>query len=358
VKLDEWGHLMDICYYNGMEICTYDLKDESGIYYQDTVMEWKRRAAERKLICVDCGSPVYLAAGLIKEPYFAHYDIVSCTYGKRMESQELMRGKRLLYHMLKRSFPTKEIHIRHRLPNGLYATCYVKNEEGYDLALDYRLQTLPIKELDLRVQYYDEQGIIPVFLLGIRQDKQEGQLSWYQTYIQNLSGSCAFLDSEEEKLIMKHHITYLESGKRKSKVYQKSYNIHNLSLSEDGRFLCDFYGDCESIKEELEEKEEREQKRLKEIREKERRYHVEQMRQDSFLAAEQERKEQQYNLKLQEYLEWCKQESLLKIDFHTITLPEGIRRDVLLNCIEMIKNGQEEMISKRYLDYIYKLIKE
>ena len=347
---------MDICLYNGVEICTYDLKDEAGIYYQDIVMEWKRYAAERKLICVDCGSPVYLAAGLKKEPYFAHYDIVSCAYGKRMESQELMSGKRLLYHMLKRSFPTKEIHIRHRLSNGLYTMCYVKNEEGYDLAIDYRLQTLPIKELDLRVQYFDEHEIIPVFFLGIRQDKQKGQLSWYQTYIQNLCGCCVFLDTEEEILIMKYHITYLENEKRKSKVYQKSYNIHDITLSEDGTFECDFYEDCENKRIELEKKEEREQKRLNEIKDKERRYHEEQIRQDIILATNQEIKNQQYEQKLQEYQEWCKQDSLLKIDFHTITLPEGIRRDVLLNCVEMMKNGEEELISQKYLDYIYTLM--
>lgn len=347
---------MDICLSNGMEICTYDLKDEAGIYYQGIVMEWKRNAAKRKLICVDCGSPVYLAAGLKKEPYFAHYDIVSCAYGKRMESQELMRGKRLLYHMLKRSFPSKEIHIRHRLTNGLYTTCYVKNEEGYDLAIDYRLQMLPIKELDLRVQYFDEQEIIPVFLLGIRQDKQKGQLSWYQTYIQNLNGCCVFLDTEEETVIMKHHITYVEKGKRKSTVFQKSYNIHEITLSEDGTFYCDFYEACENKKLELEKKEEKEQKRLKEIRDKERRYHEEQVKQERIHEVSQEIEKQRYEQKLQEYQEWCKQDRLLKIDFQTIELPEGLRRDVLLNCIELVKNGQEDMISKRYLDYIYELL--
>lgn len=347
---------MDICLYNGREICTYDLKDEAGIYYQNIVLEWKRNAAKRKLICVDCGSPVYLAAGLKKEPYFAHYDIVSCAYGKRMESQELIRGKRLLYHMLKRSFPSKEIQIRHRLSNGLYTTCYVKNEEGYDLAIDYRLQMLPIKELDLRVQYFDEQEIIPVFLLGVRQDKQKGQLSWYQTYIQNLNGSCVFLDTEDETLLMKHHITYVEKGKRKSKVYQKKYNISEIKLEKDGTFDCDFYEECERRKIELEQKEEREQNRLREIRDRERRYHEEQRKKDRTHATEQEQKKQQNEQKFQEYQEWYKQNSLLKIDFHTIALPEGIRRDVLLNCVEMIKNGQEEMISKRYLNYINMLL--
>ncbi len=354
---------MEICHYhhiqnNSMEICTYDLKDEAGIYDQELVMEWKRRAAKRKLFCADCGSPVYLAAGLKREPYFAHYDMVSCTYGKRMESQELMRGKRLLYHMLKRSFPAKEVKVRYRLFNGLYAACYVKNEEGYDLAIDYRLHTLPIKELDLRVQYFDEQGIIPVFLLGIKQDKQKGQLSWYQTYLQNISGCCVFFDTEEETFTMKHHFTYLEKGKRKSKVYQKSYHIHDVALSEEGRFLCDFHEKCENMKIELKQKEETERKRRREISEKEKSYHEEQIRKDRILAAAQEQKLRQYEKKLQEYQEWCRQDRLMKIDFNTIVLPEGIRKDILLNCIELIQNGKEEMVSKKYLDYMDTLLEE
>lgn len=349
---------MEVCFYQGTELCTYDLKDEQGIYYQEIVMEWKRRAAEKKLFCVDCGSPVYLAAGLKKEPYFAHYDIVACLYGKSVESQEHVRGKRLLYQMVKRSFPTKEISIRHRLPNGLYTTCFVKNETGIDLALDYRLQPLPIKELDLRVQYYDEQQILPVFVLGERQDKKQGQLSWYQTYLQNLSQCCAFLDTEEEMLCLKQNVTHVSQGVRKSMVFERKYSIHEMMLSEDGTYDCDFYSACETLRKELKEKEEQEKQIAWEQKEREKRYYEEQVQQEKLKYGLQEEKKLEFEQKLKEYQAWCKKDSLSKIDFQSIPLPEGIRRDLLVHCVELMGKQEEELISRRYLEFLYQLIEE
>ena len=72
---------MENCYYKGKTICTFDLKEENGLYYEELVIQWKEAAASRQLTCVECGAPVYLAAGPIKEPYFAHYDLEECDYG-------------------------------------------------------------------------------------------------------------------------------------------------------------------------------------------------------------------------------------------------------------------------------------
>lgn len=104
----------------GKTICTLELKDENGLYYEELVFEWKQAAAERRLTCLECGAFVYLAAGPIKEPYFAHYDVETCDYSNGKESEELKKGKRLLYQMCRRSFPDSDIHARYRLENGMY----------------------------------------------------------------------------------------------------------------------------------------------------------------------------------------------------------------------------------------------
>ena len=129
---------MENSIYGGRIICTYDLKDENGIYYEDMVLEWKEAAAGRHLRCVECQAPVYLAAGSIKEPYFAHYDIAECEYGSGQESEELKIGKRLLYQLLKRSFPDNNIQARYRLENGMYSTLFCSDGDQA-IAIDYRL---------------------------------------------------------------------------------------------------------------------------------------------------------------------------------------------------------------------------
>ncbi len=91
---------MESCIHKSEEICTYELKDRAGIYRVEQVEELKLAAARGELICKDCGAKVYLAAGLIKEPYFSHYDLSVCEYFANRESEEeiqrVYNGKRKL----------------------------------------------------------------------------------------------------------------------------------------------------------------------------------------------------------------------------------------------------------------------
>jgi hypothetical protein len=48
--------IMENCLYGKKTICTFDLKDESGLYYENKVLDWKQAAANRLLTCVECGA--------------------------------------------------------------------------------------------------------------------------------------------------------------------------------------------------------------------------------------------------------------------------------------------------------------
>jgi competence CoiA-like predicted nuclease len=263
------------CLYRGKIICTYDLKDENGIYYEDKVLEWKQAAAKRELACGECGASVYLAAGLIKEPYFAHYDLEACEYGNGQESEELKKGKRLLYQLLKRSFNEGEVRVRERMDNGMYNTFCCHTLEGEVLAVDYRLQNNSLQQFQLRDACYQDKHIKPVYVMGMRQVKSVKQLDWYQTLLQNSMGYLVFLDTERESITLKKSFGYRLGKERKFEYCTGSYPVRELTLLPDGQFNCDFSQRCVRLQEQIQETKRNHEKRmlqLRQIQEENRRY--------------------------------------------------------------------------------------
>lgn len=332
------GRFLEICRYHGKEICSYDLKNENGIYRQENVIELKRAAARKELICVDCGKRVYLAAGLIREPYFAHYEAEQCAYGRLGESEESRLAKRLIYQMLKRSFSKETVYARHRLEDGTYTTFYITNDSGEDLGIDYRLTQLPIKLLDKRVDYLKQHQIRPIFFLSDQSSKDRNQLSWYQEYMQDLIGYCIFFHRSKEEFVFKRSFHYQYETYRVDRVFERHLSIQNASLNKDGTFVCDFGEKCMQREQEI----------------------IDQIHQEAELERKEKIRQLQY--KRQQMLKEATQEkqSLMtrltkimdRIDFNEMDLPSNLRRDILNECLRMIPEGDVELISEKYRNYL------
>jgi competence CoiA-like predicted nuclease len=257
------------------------------------VEEWKIAAAGGELTCCDCKERVYLAAGPIMEPYFAHYDKQLCEYGNLVESEELKKGKRLLYQLLSRSYPNQTIHARYHMKNGMYSTCFVKLPGGLGLAIDYRLQNTAIDKFLARDEYYKAEKVKIIYILGSGMEIEGTQLSWYENLVQKAMGYCVFLDTQSETLRFKKRYDYKINGHRQIKICQMEYSIQKLLMHYDGNFLSDFSYECQKLEDKI------------------------QKEKDSVLQ-----------------------------------LPEGIRPDILQSAIEHVKLGEDYLVSQRYLDYI------
>jgi len=244
---------MENCLYHGKAICTFDLKDESGFYYEDLVIEWKKAAARRELTCIECGEKVYLAAGPLKEPYFAHYDSKECDYGNGHETEELKKGKRLLYQLLKRSYPESPVISRYRMENGMYSTFFCQYEGELKLAVDFRLQNNSLEKFQMRDSYYQENHITPFYILGISQDLENKQFTWYQNLIQKSMEYCAFLDVDKESFVLKKSFGYRIGEVRKFSYCRIIYRIKDLLIGKDGHFICDFLDECMKIEKKIQE---------------------------------------------------------------------------------------------------------
>lgn len=328
--------VMENCSFRRKTICTFDLKDENGIYYEDVVLDWKQAAADRALTCVDCGAPVYLAAGPIKEPYFAHYDLEDCDYGNGHETEELKKGKRLLYRLLKRSFPDSNIRARFRMENGMYSTLYCCLEEGQRFAVDYRLQNNSLEKFRLRDTFYQENQIAPIYVMGKRQEKDTKQIDWYQNLLQNSMGYLAFLDTKKESLTLKKSYGYRMGRERKFLYCIQTYPIQELILGRTGQMICDFSDRCQKVELQIKEEKLRYQKmqdKLQELKD-------EKVRLES---KEQERMETYHRTK---ELELQKDRRKVPID------ALGLNPALLEKCRRMIEEGDAHLVSKKYYDAI------
>lgn len=307
---------MENCIYNSKEICTYDLKDKNSYYINDMVIEWKIAANSGKLICSECGQKVYLAAGPIKEPYFAHYDKQACTYGNQNESEELKKGKRLLYSLLKKSFPEYDIRARYKMENGTYSTCYVSIPDGEDIAIDYRLQNCSINKLLERDEYYKRCKIIPIYVLGVNKNVNKNQISWYGSIIEKSIGLSVYLDARNEEILLKRSFDYLLGNQRIVRYCEKIYPIEEILINREGTFACDFQEECNKVEQSIQA-------------------HI-----------------NTYNQNIQNQ----KMKVYQSIENKSVE----IRKDILNNALECLKRGEGNLVSKKYLDYIadHKLFRE
>lgn len=316
---------MENCLYHGKTICTFDLKDDHGIYYEELVLEWKEAAANRLLTCMECGAHVYLAAGPIKEPYFAHYDTLECDYDSGHETEELKKGKRLLYQLLKRSFPEADIQARFRMENGLYSTLYCITEDGRAFAVDYRLTNNSLEGFRERDTFYQANRIKPIYVLGKRQEKDTKQIDWYQSLIQTSMGYLVFLDTDKERITLKKSFGYRLGNERKFLYCIKTYPVRELLLDLEGQMRCDFTGECEQLELKiLQEKEQytRRQDQLKRLREEKLSYEEAERKKQEAYRLSQEKQNQELNPILIE------------------------------KCRKMIEEGNGHLVSKKYYDAI------
>lgn len=317
---------MENCLYQGKTICTFDLKDDNGLYYEDLVLGWKQAAALRQLTCMDCGAYVYLAAGPVKEPYFAHYDLVDCEYGSGNESEELKKGKRLLYHLLKRSFPGGDIRARYRLENGMYSTLYCIAGDGKEFAVDYRLQNNSLMKFNERASFYQSNGIKPIYILGNRKERNTKQVDWYQNLLQSSMGYLAFIDTGAESMTLKKSIGYRLGSERKYASLSKTYPISELFLNPDGQMLCDFSKECARLEDQIKAEKIRYEKRQENLRR---------------IREENQKHKDEEDMKLAAYR-------------RSITSKEKPALDPVLleKCRRMIKEGNAHLVSKKYYDAI------
>ena len=189
---------MHTCLFNGKEIYSWKLKDEDNQYDKELLSLWSRASERKELYCLDCGERVILKAKKIREPHFAHLAASHCPAASTRETQESLRGKRLLIKMVERCFTGRDIETKLKMPDGKYCTVFVK--PPYGIAIDFHYAELQNINYDERSQYYIN-NYIP--FLHVFSGNFDGKIKTVgiaqKDTIQKLQGFCILLNMHEEK---------------------------------------------------------------------------------------------------------------------------------------------------------------
>ena len=324
---------MENCIYRGRTLCTFDLKDENGFYYEELVLEWKEAAVEGRLTCPECGARVYLGAGPVKEPYFAHYDLEDCEYSRGKESEELKKGKRLLYQLLRRSLPCYDIQARYRLENGMFSTLFC-TDGSEALAVEYRLVNNSLQKFRIREEYYQNRNIKVLSVLGKHQEKDTKQLDWYQNLLQNRTGCLIFLDAEKETITLKKCFGYRMGKERRFQYCIRTYPVRELTITLQGQITCDFDRECTVVEQAIQEEKQqfqREQDWKKQLREAKERQDIKEAERLTAYRRQQEQETQERILAL------------------------GLNPELYKKCVKLMEEGNAGLVAKKYMDAILEI---
>ena len=166
------------CILNEKRICSLDIKHDLELK-----KAWKKASKSESLICEECGGIVFLRAGEIYTPYFAHKKDSGdpiCYYRVYDFSKDKLKTISLVYDYFKFYFSDKEI----------VETFYRRDEKTeWDLYLvkrkrSYKFINLRFRnDVDKLIQEYDKKGILsPKFIFygkKILESNLINKESWY-----------------------------------------------------------------------------------------------------------------------------------------------------------------------------------
>lgn len=85
------------------------LKDRNGNYIQELRLKMRTESQNRKFICPECGEPLILNAGNIRQPYFSHYTGSECVLTNKEQGERNRRMRDAMLYFASLSFPDATI---------------------------------------------------------------------------------------------------------------------------------------------------------------------------------------------------------------------------------------------------------
>ncbi len=275
---------MENCLYNGERICAYDTKNKYGIYNFKTVEDWRIAGQSGKLFCEECGSPVFLRAGEIKVPHFAHHSDQArdCYYEHIKESEEHRLGKFILYQYIKELYPDSNVQVNFRFENKRWADILVKFSDERLIVIEYQRKDVKALEWKERHEHYIRLGIPDIWILSSSdyakgKEGRQDKMNFFEELVltRGNTDELYFLDTDKKRFIIVKKMEYRDRNDiiREKRLFSKAYDMECVIIDKEGKIKCNFVSlfeeEYKRFKEEIrikeEEEKEREKQRIKRL---------------------------------------------------------------------------------------------
>lgn len=233
--------------YNEKIICSFDVKNKYGNYETEIYEEYKKAGQVGLLKCEECGTSVYLKAGNIKIPHFAHKDSNrSCFFElHKNESEEQVRGKFILYKWLAEQY--NNVYLDKKYDNRR-ANVSIESEKGI-IALQYIRNERSLNEWNEKREDYSELGIKDIYFFSFKEFNTENKISeeQFRKIVQKYSSDniIKMLNTDtNELLLMRYMDVNDENGFLfASELFTQKYNIYDIKFTLDGIIESNFDGE-------------------------------------------------------------------------------------------------------------------
>jgi competence CoiA-like predicted nuclease len=214
-------------------ICALEIMNEYN--HREYEVERKLRDLSRsnQLTCLSCGQPVYLKAGYIRMPHFAHKDHVStCTEGQGIYSDEHLAGILYLYNYLHQQLPESELLVDYPFIPNRRANLYLSADKP--IAIEYINKPMDYKAWEDKHKDYLEAGLHVLWILNEKYHPLLDQKFYHfftKTIAEQQGGCVILLDTDKGTFKVVKEVEYKVDGSVYARErYEKIYGVEGFEF--------------------------------------------------------------------------------------------------------------------------------
>lgn len=299
---------MQKCRLNGEAVYAFKVMDENDVVNVEYEKMLRRASEQGELKCEDCGADIVFKFGDVKIPHFSHKNVLvggGCSYSK--ESEEHIKGKKLLFDLMIKDYPDIKAEMRCRFSNGKWADLYFEFNDGQKLAIEFQRKLNSISYWEDKRKFYKSINVKDLWIASGKRDQFENILREYEfmfqhrLFLNDNSNKLLVLDVERKEFLIASKIIVSDKETNKiimDKIFWRIYSLNDIKILPNGDIECEFDKEFKyevdifvqayleekhraEVKQELRRKEVEERNR-KRIEEQQRRYNEEHERLSQF----------------------------------------------------------------------------
>ncbi len=223
--------------YNKKKIFSFEITNMYGLRILEKEKEFRLAGHKGKLLCPECNSEVFLKAGKVKVPHFAHRkNNYSCDIKNKssFESEEHKKGVQIIFNLIREKGYYETIDIDYYLPFKRRANIFIKSE--IIMTFEYIANPMNYNEWHNKQKAYEENNIHCRWILSRKRfNEMNGKdYNFFEKTVSlsDKSNVLIILDTNSNELVIGKYMQYLvKDNTFKKSFFKETISLENIKLT-------------------------------------------------------------------------------------------------------------------------------
>lgn len=241
---------MQKCRLNGEAVYAFNVIDQNGIMDVEYEKMLRRASEQSQLKCEDCGTDIIFKFGKVKIPHFAHKNDLlggGCAYSR--ESEEHLKGKKLLLDLMLKTYPDIYGEMRYRFSNGKWADLYFKFNDGQELVIEFQRELTSVVYWEEKRSFYKSININDLWIARGTREEFESIIREYEfifqhrLFINDNNNKLFALDVEKKEFLIASIMRVKDEETNEiimDRIFYKVYGVNDIKILPDGTIDCEY----------------------------------------------------------------------------------------------------------------------